>query len=58
MHNIQNCIDVIPVQFRLYLYLEGTVGTIDPEKASNVQKTSNKRDQEGRGENLCQARRV
>jgi len=26
---------------------------IDPEKVSNVQKASNKRDQEGRAEKLC-----
>ena len=28
-------------------------GTIDPEKVSNVQKTSNKQNQEGRAEKLC-----
>jgi len=26
---------------------------IDPEKVSDMQKTSNKRDQEGKAENLC-----
>jgi len=50
--------DVIPIQFRLYLYsINGRrntlTGTIDPEKVSNMQKTSNKRDQEGRAENYA-----